>query len=69
MAVNNQYLYSDLTDRVISAAFKVHKELGPGLVEKLYQRALAIEFESERLKAARETKLGLKYKRKEYRLG
>lgn len=43
MVVNKDYLYSDITDKIIKSAIKVHKTLGPGLVEKLYQRALKIE--------------------------
>lgn len=32
-----------LTERIIGAAIAVHKYLGPGLLEGLYQKALAIE--------------------------
>jgi GxxExxY protein len=32
-----------LTDRIIAAAIRVHKELGPGSLEIMYEEALAIE--------------------------
>ena len=32
-----------LTDRIIAAAIRVHKELGPGFLEATYEEALAIE--------------------------
>ena len=32
-----------LTDRIIAAAIRVHKELGPGFLEAMYEEALAIE--------------------------
>src|SRR4029077_10950711 len=32
-----------LTERIIAAAIRVHKELGPGFLEAMYEEALAIE--------------------------
>lgn len=34
---------NDLTEQIIGAAIEVHRELGPGLLESAYQRALAHE--------------------------
>jgi GxxExxY protein len=33
----------ELTDRIIGTAIRVHKELGPGFLEIMYEEALAIE--------------------------
>ena len=34
-----------LTERIIGCAIALHRSVGPGLAEKVYQRGLAIEFE------------------------
>jgi GxxExxY protein len=34
----------ELTGRIIGAAITVHKSLGPGFLEEVYESALAIEF-------------------------
>lgn len=43
------YLYADLTQKIIGAAINVHKQLGPGYPEKIYQRALAEEFKKQKV--------------------
>ena len=39
-----QYPHSELTDEIIGAAMAVHRELGPGQDEKIYENSLCIEF-------------------------
>ena len=39
-----------LTYRIISCCYEVHKELGPGYLEKIYSKALIIQLESEGLR-------------------
>lgn len=41
--VNEQYKYSDITSKIIGCAMNVHKALGTGFQEVIYQRALEIE--------------------------
>jgi GxxExxY protein len=36
-----------LTERIIGAAIEVHKELGPGLLESIYEEALCHEFKAQ----------------------
>lgn len=41
---HGEFLHGDLTDKIIELAIKVHKKLGPGFIEKIYEKALALEF-------------------------
>ena len=36
--------HSEITDPIIAAAIRVHRELGPGFLESIYEAALAVEF-------------------------
>ena len=60
--INEKYKYSDLTAKIIGAAMEVHKFLGNGFQEVIYQRALAIELEEKGLSFAREQEMQIKYK-------
>ena len=42
-------LHSELTGTIIGAAIAVHRELGPGKLESVYERALAIELRAQRV--------------------
>ena len=35
---------AEITDAIIAAAIAVHRELGPGYLESIYEQALAVEF-------------------------
>jgi hypothetical protein len=45
--VKPEYPLSDVTGRIIGAATRVHRNLGPGFEEVIYQRALALELQAE----------------------
>jgi len=60
--INEQYKYSELTGLIIGCAMEVHKQLGNGFQEVIYQRALAIEFELKSILAAREYEMPIYYK-------
>ncbi|MFN3491494.1 MAG: GxxExxY protein [Anaerolineales bacterium] len=60
-----------MTQRIIKCAIEVHKELGPGLLENVYEDAMTVEFEIEKLKFQRQLQIPILYKGRElgkYRL-
>lgn len=60
--INEQYKYSELTGLIIGCAMEVHKQLGNGFQEVIYQRALDIEFALKSISAAREYEMPIYYK-------
>lgn len=54
--------YQDITQRIIGASMEVHKVLGNGFQEVIYQRALAIEMTSAGLSFQREYEMDIFYK-------
>ncbi|MBN1410403.1 MAG: GxxExxY protein [Spirochaetales bacterium] len=41
-----EIVFKELSDRVVGLGIKVHKNLGAGLTEKIYERAFGIELEN-----------------------
>jgi GxxExxY protein len=56
-----EYKYSDITQKIIGAAMKVHATLGRGFQEVIYQRALAIEMSKQGLSFQRELEMQIYY--------
>ena len=54
--------YEDLTGKIIGCALEVHKILGNGFQEVVYQRALAIEMQVSGLSFEREKEMDIFYK-------
>lgn len=54
--------HSEITEKILGAAFEVHKFLGNGFREVIYQRALAHEFLDKGLKFGREVEQEIYYK-------
>lgn len=51
----------DITDKIIGNAIKIHKKLGPGFLESVYQSALAYELKQSNIKFEKEKELPVKY--------
>lgn len=54
--------HRELTEKIIAAAMVVHKELGPGLLESIYEEALGIELAAAGLAFQRQIELPVVYK-------
>ncbi len=50
-----------LTERIIGCAYRVHNELGPGFLEKVYENALKIELEEAGLVVAQQHPVPVRY--------
>jgi len=53
--------HKELSEKIIAVAYKVHKGLGHGFLEKVYKNALAIELEKAGLNYAQEVPLRVSY--------
>ena len=60
--VDSRYPLSGLTAKALAAAHEVHRVLGPGFEEVMYQRALAREFPAHGLEYTREVWIDVMYK-------
>lgn len=59
--INNK-MADELTEKIIGAAIEVHRELGPGLLESIYEEALCCEFDLQRIKFQRQIPADIIYK-------
>ena len=60
--IKEQYRYSELTSKIIGCAMTVHKTLGNGFQEIIYQRALEIEMRLAGISFTREYEMAIYYR-------
>ena len=53
---------NDITYEIRGAIYDVYKELGPGLLESVYEEALCYELEQSGLKVERQLEVPIRYK-------
>ncbi len=53
---------NELSGQILGAAIEVHRVLGPGLLESVYEEAFAIELQDRNLVVSRQVTLPLGYK-------
>jgi len=52
-----ELLYKSDVYKIIGADMEVHKELGPGFLEAIYQEAMSLEFKLQKIDFEREKPL------------
>ena len=55
-------IHRELTESVIGAAITVHRELGPGLLESVYEKCLAFELADRGLSVTTQKEIPVRYK-------
>ena len=53
---------NSLTDAIIGAAITVHRDLGPGLLESVYEKCLALELTKSGLQTTSQKEIPVRYK-------
>lgn len=58
----NKLIHEELTGRIIACAIEVHKALGPGFLESIYEAALVVELGRAGLKLEQQKTLPIRYR-------
>ena len=58
------FLYKELSYKIIGLAMEVHREIGSGFLEKVYENALMVLFEENNIKANQQESIKVKFKNK-----
>jgi len=62
MGQNMTLAHEELTGQIIGAAIEVHKALGPGFLESIYENALAIELRHRKIPYSRQLAVPVYYR-------
>ena len=57
-----KYLYEDMCYKIIGSSMEVHRRLGKGFLEAVYQEALEKEFRYQSIPYSREVRMRIKYR-------
>ena len=60
--INEKYPESELTGKIIGCCMEVHRIIGNGFQEVIYQRALAVEMNQQKISYSREHEMEIFYK-------
>jgi len=53
--MEGELLHKELTEKIIAACFKIYNQIGYGYPEKIYQKSLELEFQTNQIKFERES--------------
>ena len=62
MFMNNKRIYGDLTEKIIGIAYRVHRYLGQGFLESVYEDGFCYELEIDNFGYKRQVLLDVHYK-------
>ncbi|MDF2627887.1 MAG: hypothetical protein K0R39_1718 [Symbiobacteriaceae bacterium] len=58
----SELVHGQLTEKILGAAFEVHRSLGPGFLESVYEEAMAVELEQCQIPFERQVEVPVCYK-------
>jgi GxxExxY protein len=64
LCTQKEFPLKDITEKIIACAIEVHSTLGPGLLESVYEEALAHEFNLRGINYEKQKDINLKFKGK-----
>ncbi|MEO0454075.1 MAG: GxxExxY protein, partial [Verrucomicrobiota bacterium] len=62
--MNTEVRYKEITGSIIESAITVHRELGPGLLESIYEKCLALELHDKGHSVVTQQEVPVTYKKK-----
>ena len=60
--MNGETANDEMTEKIIGAAIEVHRLLGPGLLESIYEEALCVELRFRGISVQRQVEIDVNYK-------
>lgn len=61
MNAGNVLEHESLTDKIIKCPIEVHKKLGPGFLESIYENAFIIELQKQNLQVEKQREIFVQY--------
>jgi len=61
MVTNEHFIHKDLTYKVIGCAMEVHRELGYGFLEKVYENAMMVQLKKEGVEAKQQQGVSVQF--------